>query len=283
MSGRKPYRSDLSDAEWAVIEPELTAWRAPRLERKVSSASQPVHELREIVNAILYVNRTGCAWEYLPHDLPPYKTVYGYFAAWRDDGTTEQIHDLLRRRLRRARGRSEEPSAVAIDSQTVKASASPAADTVGFDGNKKIRGRKRHIAVDTLGLLIVLGVSAASLADAPVGRQVLDHVAYKVPTVTKAWVDGGYNQKVVDHGAELGIDVEVVRREPGAGFKVLPRRWVVERTFGWFMLHRRLARDYETHQESSRTMIHWSIIGIMGRALTRTSTPSWQDPIRNAA
>lgn len=276
MSGRKSYRSDLSDAEWALIEPALSAWRAPRLRRKVSSGSQAVHELREIVNAILYVSRTGCAWEYLPHDFPPFKTVYGYFAAWRDDGTVERIHDLLRRRLRRSRGRAEEPSAVAVDSQTVKASGNAAVDTVGFDGNKKIKGRKRHIAVDTLGLVIVLGVSAASLADSPVGRQVLTHVARTTPTVTKAWVDGGYNDKVVEHGAEVGIDVEVVRREPGAGFKVLPRRWVVERTFGWFMLHRRLVRDYETRQESSRAMIHWSIIGVMGRALTRTSTPSWQ-------
>ena len=258
-----------------MIEPELAAWRAPRLARKVSS-NQSLHDLREIVNAILYVNRTGCAWEYLPHDFPPFKTVYGYFAAWRDDGTTEHIHDLLRRRLRRARGRTEEPSAVAIDSQSVKAAANAQADTVGFDGNKKIKGRKRHIAVDALGLLIALGVSAASLGDSPVGRQVLDHLT---PSVTKAWVDGGYNAKVVEHGADLGIDVEVVRRDPEvAGFKVLPRRWVVERTFGWFMLHRRLTRDYETRQESSRAMIHWSIIGIMGRALTGNSTPTWQKP-----
>lgn len=275
MTTRKPYRSDLSDAEWAVIEPELAAWRAPRLERKVSS-NQPLHDLREIVNAILYVNRTGCAWEYLPHDFPPFKTVYGYFAVWRDDGTTEHIHDVLRRRLRRARGRTEEPSAVAIDSQTVKAAANAQAATVGYDGNKKTKGRKRHIAVDTLGLLIVLGVSAASLGDSTVGRQILDHLT---PTVTKAWVDGGYNAKVVEHGADLGIDVEVVRRDTAfAGFKVLPRRWVVERTFGWFMLHRRLTRDYETRQESSRAMIHWSIIGIMGRALTGHSTPTWQQP-----
>ena len=275
MTTRKPYRSDLSDAEWAVIEPELAAWRAPRLERKVSS-NQPLHDLREIVNAILYVNRTGCAWEYLPHDFPPFKTVYGYFAAWRDDGTTEHIHDVLRRRLRRARGRTEEPSAVAIDSQTVKAAANAQAATVGYDGNKKTKGRKRHIAVDTLGLLIVLGVSAASFGDSTVGRQVLDHLT---PSVTKAWVDGGYNAKVLEHGADLGIDVEVVRRDTTlAGFKVLPRRWVVERTFGWFMLHRRLTRDYETRQESSRAMIHWSIIGIMGRALTGNSTPSWQEP-----
>lgn len=109
MSGRKPYRSDLSDAGWALIEPELAAWRAPRLERKVSSESQAVHELRKIVNAILYVNRTGCAWQYLPHDFPPFKTVDGYFAAWRDEGIAERIHDLLRRRLRRARGAMKSP------------------------------------------------------------------------------------------------------------------------------------------------------------------------------
>jgi transposase len=211
MTGRKPYRSDLSDAEWAQIGPELTAWREPRLARKVS-ANQPLHDLREIVNAILYVNRTGCAWEYVPHDFPPFKTVYGYFATWRDDGTTERIHDLLRRRLRRARGRTEEPTAVAVDSQTVKAAA--------------------YAEVD----------------------------------------------KVVEHGADLGIDVEVVRRDPTQpGFKVLPRRWIVERTFGWFILHRRLTRDDETRQESSRAMIHWSIIGIMNRALTGTSTPSWRE------
>ncbi len=277
MTARKPYRSDLSDAQWALLEPTLTAWRAPRLERKVSD-NQPVHDLREIVNAILYVNRTGCAWEYLPHDFPSYKTVYGYFAAWREDGTTQQVHDLLRRTVRRSRGRNEEPSAVAIDSQSVKSSGNAAADTVGYDGNKKIKGRRRHIAVDTLGLLIVLGVAAASLQDSPVGRQVLTHVAAVAPTVTKAWVDGGYNNAVVEHGAALGIDVEVVRRDPNVeGFKVLPRRWVVERTFGWFMLHRRLTRDYETLPLSSRAMIHWSIIGIMSRTLTGRATISWQD------
>ena len=205
-----------------MIEPELTAWRAPRLERKVSS-NQPLHDLREIVDAILYVNRTGCAWEYLPHDFPPFKTAYGYFAAWRDDGTTEHIHDVLRRRLRWARGRTEEPS-----------------------------GR---------------------LARRPAGARP------PPPSVTKAWVDGGYNAKVVEHGAEIGIDGEVVRRDPEVvGFRVLPRRWVGERTFGWFMLHRRLTRDYETRQESSRTIIHWSMIGIMARALTGNSTPTWQEP-----
>ncbi|MBR7831130.1 transposase [Actinospica sp. MGRD01-02] len=124
---------------------------------------------------------------------------------------------------------------------------------------------------------IVLGVSAARLGDSPVGRQVIDHLAYRAPSVTKAWLDGGYNAKGVDHGAEVGIDVEVVRRDPSVeGFRVLWRRWVVERTFGWFMLHRRLTRDYETRQERSRTIIHWSMIGVMARALTSCSTPTWQ-------
>ena len=277
MTARKPYRSELSDDQWALIEPTLTAWRAPRLARKVSD-NQPWHDLREIVNAILYINQTGCAWEYLPHDFPPYKTVYGYFAAWRENGTTEQIHDLLRRAVRCSRGRAEEPTAVAIDSQSVKSSGNAQADTVGYDGNKKIKGRRRHIAVDTLGLLIVLGIAAGGLQDSPIGKQVLTCLAAVAPTVTKAWVDGGHNNAVVDHGADLGIDDEVVRRDPQShAFKVLPRRWVVERTFGWFMLHRSLTRDYETLQTSSRTMIHWSIIGMMSRTLTGRATATWQD------
>src|SRR5258708_26230649 len=129
MTVRKPYRSDLSDARWALLEPMLTAWRAPRLAREVSG-NQPVHELREIVNAILYVDRAGCAWEFLPHDFPSYETVHGYFAAWREGGTAQQVHGLLRRAVRRSRGREEEPSAVAVDSRSVKSSADARADTV---------------------------------------------------------------------------------------------------------------------------------------------------------
>jgi transposase len=151
------------------------------------------------------------------------------------------------------------------------------------DNGKKIKGRRQHIAVDTLGLLIVLGIAAASLQDSPIGKQVLTCVAAVAPTVTKAWVDGGYNNAVVEHGADLGIDVEVVRRDPHAhAFKVLPRRWVAKRTFGWFMLHPRLTRDYETLQTSSRTMIHWSTIDIMSRTLTERATANWQDTSLNS-
>jgi len=238
-----------------------------------------VHELREVVNAILYLSRTGCAWAYLPHDFPPYKTVYDYFAKWRDDATIEHLHDMLRKELRRHRGRKAEPTAVIIDSQSVKSSNAAPSATVGYDAGKKIKGRKRHIAVDTLGLLVALGLSTASLQDSPAGKQVLDHVAAVAPTVSLAWVDGGYNQSVVEHGATVGIHVDVVRRNPGdKGFQVLPRRWIVERTFGWLMLHRRLARDYETHWRTSRAMILMAMIGVINRAVTGQATPTWRDP-----
>lgn len=278
MTSRPRYPSDLSDAQWALIEPELAAWRAARLAGSVSGAAPVVHDLREIMNAILYLTRTGCAWAYLPHDFPPYKTVYDYFAKWRDDATIEAVHDILRRELRRHRGRNDEPSAVIIDSQSVKSSNATPADTVGYDAGKKIKGRKRHIAVDTLGLLVALGLSAASVQDSPAGKQVLDHVAAVAPTVSLAWVDGGHNQSVVEHGATVGIHVDVVRRNPGdKGFQVLPRRWIVERTFGWLMLQRRLARDYETHWRTSRAMILMAMIGVISRAMTGHATPSWRD------
>jgi transposase len=281
VSTRLPYPSDLSDAQWALIEPELAAWRA----RRVPVSGVPArHDLREVVDAILYVNRTGCAWAYLPHDFPPYKTVYDYFAKWRDDSTIDIVHDALRAALRQARGRAAEPTAVIIDSQSVKTSVNAPPDTVGYDAGKKIKGRKRHIAVDTLGLLVALGLSTASLQDSPAGRRVLDHVVAVAPTVSMAWVDGGYNRTVIAHGAELGINVEVVRRAPGVtSFQVLPRRWVVERTFGWFMLHRRLARDYETQWKTSRAMILISMIGVISRALTGQSTLSWRDPTPDPA
>ena len=158
MTSRRPYRTDLSDQRWALIEPTLTAWRQAR---RGLGIKQPVHELREIVNAILYVNRTGIAWEYLPHDFPPYKTVYGYFAAWQADGTTEHIHDLLRQATRRAAGRTDEPSAAIIDAQTVSTSSNVAEPDQGYDAGKRTKGRKRHIATDALGLLLAVVITAA--------------------------------------------------------------------------------------------------------------------------
>ena len=171
---RRPYRTDLSDARWALIEPTMTAWRAAQ---GGLGLKKPVHDLREIVNAILYVNRTGIAWEYLPHDFPPYKTVHSYFTRWAADGTTETIHNLLRGKVRQAAGRDPEPTAAIIDSQSVKTSSNVPEASQGIDAGKRIKGRKRHLATDVLGLLLVVIVTAASVSDTAAGRDVIDHLA----------------------------------------------------------------------------------------------------------
>lgn len=273
-AARRPYRTDLSDARWVLIEPILTEWRTARPGLGIAKIQ---HDLREIVNAILYVNRTGIAWEYLPHDFPPYKTVYGYFAQWERDGTTEQIHDLLRGRVRRAAGRAEEPTAAILDSQTVKTSGNVPESSQGIDAGKKIKGRKRHIVTDVLGLLLVVLITAASVQDTTAGRDLIDELAALRPDVTVAWVDSGYQRSVIERGAAYGIDVQVMSKDPAQrGFKPQRKRWSVERTFGWLMLHRRLARDYETLPTRSRTMIHWAMIDNMSRRLTEESTPSWR-------
>ena len=226
--------------------------------------SKPVHDLREIVNAISYVNRTGIAWEYLPHDFPPYKTVYDYYAKWEADGTTETIHDMLRRKARQHAGRAAEPTAAIMDAQSIRTSANVPESSRGIDAAKKIKGRKRHIATDTLGLRLVLLVTAASVQDTTGGRDAADQLAARHPGVVKAWADSGYKRSVIERGAAHGIDVEVVSKDPGQkGFAPLPNRWAAERTFGWWMLHRRLARDYETLPERSTTMIHWTMIDIL--------------------
>src|SRR6266699_2678955 len=277
MTPRRAYRTDLSDARWALIEPVLSAWRQARAEAGLG-LSAPVHDLREIVNAILYVTRTGIAWEYLPHDFPPYKTVYDYYAKWEKDGTTETIHDELRRRVRTAAGRSGQPSAAILDAQSIRTSGNVPESSQGTGAGKKIKGRKRHIATDTLGLLLVLLVTAASVQDTTGGREVVSELAARHPGVVTAWADSGYKRSVIETGAAHGIDVRVVSKDPGQkGFAPLPRRWAVERTFGWWMLHRRLARDYETLPERSRTMIHWAMIDNMGSRVTGESTRTWRD------
>jgi transposase len=273
-AARRPYRTDLSDARWALIEPTMSQWRADRPGLGIAKIQ---HDLREIVNAILYVSRTGIAWEYLPHDFPPYKTVYGYYAQWETDGTTEQIHELLRGRVRRAAGRAEEPTAAILDSQTIKTSSNVPESSQGIDAGKKIKGRKRHVATDVLGLLLVVLVTAASVHDTAAGRDVVDELAHRRPAVATAWADSGYQRSVIDRGAVHGIDIQVVTKDPAQrGFKPQRKRWAVERTFGWLMLHRRLARDYETLPDRSRTMVLWAMIDNMSRRLTGESTTSWR-------
>jgi len=230
--------------------------------------------MREVVNAIFYVVRSGCAWRMLPHDYPPWQTVYHYFRQWRQDGTWKRIHDTLRRQVRRQAGRNEEPSAAILDSQSVK--TTERGGTRGYDAAKKVNGRKRHLLVDTLGLLLAVVVHAADIQDRDGARLVLEKVKHMLPRLQLIWADGGYAGELVDWVRRVcGWILEIVKRPEGAkGFVVLPRRWVVERTFGWFNRYRRLSKDYEFHTETSEAMIYVAMIHIMARRLARSAQPS---------
>jgi transposase len=233
--------------------------------------------MREIVNALLYQSRTGCQWDYLPHDLPPVGAVKYYFYKWRDDGTDQTIHDLLRWQVRESRGRKADPSLVVLDTQSLHAAVGVPADTTGRDAAKKVPGRKRGLAVDVLGLVIAVVVLAASAHDNAAGIALLDKVAADTDTVQKALVDQGFKTTVIDHGQQVGIDVEVVERNPAAsGFVPQPKRWVVEQVNGIMMLHRRLVRDYEHRPASAESRVYWAISDRMARMLTATSTPTWR-------
>jgi transposase len=272
VTKRREYPSNLTDEQWQLVEPLVSRWRAER-------APGPEHttDLRDIVNALLYVVRTGIAWRYLPHDFPPHPTVYWYFRQWEKDGTAEQIHDTLRDLLRQKKGRRILPTAAIIDAQSVKASPNAPDDTQGYDGGKKVKGRKRHIATDTLGLLLVLIVTAAGVQDTNGGKLVLDELAHAHPSVTKAWVDAGYKAGMIAHGAGLGIDVEVVSRDKEhKGFVVQRVRWRVEQTFGIMSRYRRLHRDYEALPERSESMVRWAMVNSMSTRLTASPTRTGQ-------
>jgi len=271
---RAGYPSDLTDAQWAVLGPFLQVWKA---KHPSASGHQGRYELRQIVNAIFYQNRTGCQWAYLPRDLPPKSATYYYFALWREDGTDAVIHDLLRCQAREKAGRAEDPTAVVLDTQSIRAANHVPAATTGKDAAKKVPGRKRGLAVDVLGLIIAVVVAAASATDNQIGAALLDKVAAHTPTVTKAWVDAGFKDDVAIHGALLDIDVQQVKRaDTTAGFVPVKRRWVVEQTNGTLMLHRRLTREYETNPASSVSHTLWASTANLLRRLTGTSTPSWR-------
>ena len=276
MTGRRPYPSDISDARWALIEPALTAWQQARIDRRPTG--EPAHtDLREVVNALLYINRTGISWRYIPNDLPPHGTVYYYYALRRDEGIFAQLNLHLTGLARVKSGRAPEPTAAIVDTRSVKTSTDPPLETQGTDAAKRIIGRKRSIVTDALGLLLAVLVCAASVSENNAGIRAINQAKAIHPTITKAWVDTGFKNQFVEHAATLGIAAEVVHRNPEVkGFHILKRRWVVERTIGWLMLHRRLARDYETLPASSEAMIHLAMIDNVSKRITDETTPTWR-------
>jgi transposase len=238
----------------------------------VAVAGRPMlHDLRAMLDAIGYLTRYGVEWRALPVDFPPWQAVYAFFERWSDRGLPQALVDRLRGRIRVLLGRRDVPTAAIIDAQSVKAAETVAATDSGYDGGKKIKGQKRHIAVDTLGLLLCVSVTAASVQDRDGALRLLARLREKFSTVALVWADSGYTGRLVAWAQQvLAIAVTVVRRSDDmSGFVVLPRRWVVERTFGWLMRYRRLVRCYERRPEHHEAMVLWATVHLMTRRLTR--------------
>jgi putative transposase len=261
------YPSDTTDGEWQIIAPLV-----PIGGTNTATGGRPVtYPRRDIIDAIRYLAHNGCVWAALPVDFPHYKLVYHYFKTWTRDGILNRMHNSLREQARQAEGRTAVPTAALVDSQSVRGAETVGKSSRGYDAGKKINGRKRHIAVDTSGLLLAVLVTSASAQDRDAARPLLWALRVCFPTITLTWADSGYAGKLVDWATtQLGLTVQIVAKlADQVGFVVLHRRWAVERTFSWINRSRRTVRDYERLPAHHAAMIQWAMVIIMTRRLAR--------------
>ena len=265
MHPSQTYDSDLTDDEWHILEPFIP---------KPKPGGRPIkHTRRMILNAIFYVNRSGCQWSMLPKDYPPKSTVFDYFSAWRQSGLWVELNDRLRVKVRVADGRKPSPTAAILDSQSVKG-AEQGGEAIGYDAGKKIGGRKRHILVDTLGLLLGVGVSSASVQDRDGAVTLLASLYLLFGRLQTIWADSGYAGALVEWVKGLRpfgkLHLDIVRRSDDAkGFQLVRKRWIVERTFAWLYKSRRLSRDYEKRVDHSESHIYVCMCRLMLKRLAR--------------